>query len=224
MSTAELARATRRRIVLINPNTNAATTDAMVAIARAAGPDVEIEGLTAQFGAPLITTPEQLHIGAQAVEAACADLAQSGAAGVIISAFGDPGLAMARQRLAVPVTGLAEAAMRAAAAIGRFTVVTTTPALAGSIADLAARYGCADAFVSVRLTEGDPAETMREPARLVAALEGACREALRADDVAALVIGGGPLAAAAKELSARLPVPVIEPIPAAVARIRASLR
>lgn len=209
------------RLALINPNTNAATTAAMVEIAQAAAAGVTVEGITAPFGAPLITTPEALETGAAAVEAVCATLPPERYHGVIVAAFGDPGLDAARRLLAIPVTGLAEASLLAASAHGRFSVVTTTPALVDSIEGLAERYGCAGALASVRLTPGDPAVTMRDPARLVDALETGCREAIEKDGALAVVIGGGPLAAAAQALRVRLSVPVVEPIPAALARMLA---
>lgn len=57
---------------------------------------------------------------------------------------------------------------------------------------------------------------MRDPAALVDALEAACRRAIAEGGAEALVIGGGPLAVAARELSGKLQVPLIEPVPAAV--------
>jgi Asp/Glu/hydantoin racemase len=58
---------------------------------------------------------------------------------------------------------------------------------------------------------------MAEPAGLKAALEGAIRRALDESAADAVIIGGGPLAAAAAALRPRLAVPIIEPVPAAVA-------
>jgi len=210
----------RLRIVLINPNTDAATTDAMLSIACAAAPDAEIVGVTAPFGVPLIATPDELRVAEDAVRAVIETLAPASADGIIIAAFGDPGLAAARKRLPAPVVGIAEAGLRAASAIGRFSVVTTTPALAPAIRRLAEGYGCGHNLASVRLTDGDPANVMRDRERLVQALEAGCRLAIEADGAEAIVIGGGPLAVAARELAMRLPVPIVEPLPCAVIRLR----
>ena len=178
-----------------------------------------MEGLTAPFGAPLITSADALRVAGQAVEAACERLAGAPPDGLVIAAFGDPGLDAARSRLSIPVVGIAEAAMLAAAAIGRFSVVTTTPGLVASITKLAGRYGCAEHLRSVRLTPGDPTAIMEDPIRLIEALAAACGEAIRHDGIDAIVIGGGPLAVAARALRSRVPVPIIEPVPCAVARI-----
>jgi len=203
------------RIALVNPNTTRATTDVMVWIAaEAAGAGVRVEGLTARFGAPLITDPDALDIAAQAVAALRPDMARFDA--VIVSAFGDPGLEALRAQLGIPVTGIAEAGM-AEAGIGgrRFAVVTTTPRLVARIDDCALRYH-AEGYGGTWTTPGDPAAVMAEPARLDAALTDAIHEAVDAGAAEAVVIGGGPLAMAARALAGISPVPLIEPVPAAV--------
>jgi allantoin racemase len=57
---------------------------------------------------------------------------------------------------------------------------------------------------------------MADARRLEAALADACRLAQRKDHPAAIVIGGGPLAVAARALRRRLMLPIIEPVPNAV--------
>ena len=57
-----------KRIVLVNPNTSVALTTLMVEIARERAPEnVQIEGLTAAFGAPLITCDAELDEATRAV-------------------------------------------------------------------------------------------------------------------------------------------------------------
>lgn len=202
------------RIALLNPNTSQETTKAMVEIAAdAAGPVATIKGFTAQVGAPLITEPHALSLASKAVASLSPALRDTDA--VIVSAFGDPGLDALRDSLAVPVTGIAEAGMAEAAAWGRFAVVTTTPELAAQIAATAARHGHSG-FMGTWATPGDPATVMRDPTALQVALDLAILQAVAEADVSAVVIGGGPLAAAARALVATSPVPLIEPIPAAV--------
>lgn len=203
------------RIALLNPNTSPETTRMMVAIAKdTAGAGVEIVGHTAGFGAVLITEPEALDLAADAVAALAGDLDKANA--VIISAFGDPGLEALRSTLSVPVTGIAEAGMAEAARDGRrFAVVTTTPRLRGRIAATAVRYGFTT-FAGTWTTEGDPAALTAHAPALEAELAGTIEAAVREGGAEAVVIGGGPLAAAARSLAASSPVPLIEPVPAAV--------
>ena len=201
-------------IALINPNTSAATTASMLRIAKeAAGTGIRIEGLTVPFGAPLITTPAALARATEAVVALAPQL--HAARAVLIAAFGDPGLPALRDLLAVPVTGLAEAGMREAAQGGRrFAVVTTTPDLRDGIAETAVAYGH-DRFLGTWTTPGDPVTLTSDAAALATALAAACDRAADAG-AEAIVIGGGPLAEAARRIAPTSPVPLIEPLPAAV--------
>lgn len=206
-------------IVLINPNTSPDTTEAMVKIARETLPEAGITGVTARFGNPLISDEPALAVAAQAV--ASIDLTRfADLKGVIVAAFGDPGLDALRQTLRVPVVGIAEAGMLAAAGGGRrFSVATTTPDLVAAIERRAERYGIGKQLASVRLTEGDLAETMQTPGLLIERLGAAVEAAVSQDGAEAVVIGGGPLAVAARALSSRARVPLIEPVPEAVRRI-----
>ncbi|MEO3472084.1 aspartate/glutamate racemase family protein [Roseomonas sp. CAU 1739] len=204
------------RLLLVNPNTNARTTALMTQIATSAVPSgVSIEGATAATGAPLILDEAMLATAAGAVEALLAGTDLAPFAGVVVAAFGDPGLAAARQRSVVPVTGIAEAAMAEAATHGRFAIVTTTPLLVDAIAARARAYGHGGTFAGSWLTTGEPGRLMADPTMLEAALEAAIRRAMAEAAPDAIIIGGGPLAAAASALRPRLAVPIIEPVPAA---------
>jgi Asp/Glu/hydantoin racemase len=210
------------RVLLINPNTNEATTATMAEIARAADSGARVDGATARSGAPLLVDEALLAQGAQAVVdlARATDFAAYDCG--IVAAFGDPGLEAARAVCPVPLVGIAEAGMAEAAAGGRrFAVVTTTPLLVGAIERRAAVYGHTAVFGGVRLAEGEIHALMADPPALEAALARACERAIAEDGARAIVIGGGPLAVAARALATRFVVPVIEPIPAAMRRLRA---
>ncbi len=213
------------RITLINPNTNGSTTRQMLALAQqAVGTQATLDALTASFGTPLICDEAALAVAAEAVMTLLPTLEQSRPDGVIIAAFGDPGRAHLSTHLACPVIGIAQAGMAEAAMGGRrFCVVTTTPDLVSAIMCTARGYGLGQQCLGVRLTPGDPRELMADASALEQALWVACEAAVREDGAEAIVIGGGPLAVAARALAHRLPVPVIEPVPAAVRRVLAEL-
>lgn len=206
------------RIVLVNPNTSQATTDRMVEIARrTAGAGAEIKGLTVGSGADLITDEAALATAGEAVAAMIGALTSGEPDGVLISAFGDPGLEAVRSACSCPVVGIAEASMIEAGRGGRrFAVATTTPDLVDLIHKRAELYGFGAQFTSVRTTPGDPAALMSRTDDLVSALAEAVREAVELDGAEAVIIGGGPLGGAACDLSRMLDVPVIEPIPAGI--------
>ena len=77
-------------------------------------------------------------------------------------------------------------------------------------------YGPGDAFAGTWLTEGDAPHLLADPDRLASALEAAFGRATAEAAPDAVIIGGGPLAAAAAALRPRLALPIIEPVPAAI--------
>ncbi len=209
-----------RRILLINPNTSQTTTDMMVRIAQLVASDnVEIVGATAQRGPSMIVDPTALAASApQVVEIGSARAKD--VSGIIISAFGDPGIDDLRRAVSIPVVGIAEAAMLTASANGRrFGVATTTPGLVASIDARAAELGLAHLYTGTRLTSGDPLKLSADPERLVYALRLAVSDCIQLDKAEAVIIGGGPLGNAATALAPMFSVPVIAPIPEAVHRI-----
>lgn len=210
-------------LTLINPNTNAATTQSMLRIAQqAAGKKAHLDALTAPFGVPLIFDEASLAVATDAVMALHPALGRSRPDGVVIAAFGDPGRERLSRELECPVVGIAEAGMSEAAQGGRrFSVVTTTPHLVASIMLNAQQLGLGSQCLGVRLTPGDPRALMADPGELEQALLRACERAAGDDGAQAIVIGGGPLAVAAGALAHRLPLPVIEPVAAGVRRVMA---
>ncbi|APO56249.1 aspartate/glutamate racemase family protein [Bradyrhizobium diazoefficiens] len=210
----------RARILLINPNSLGATTALMVAIARSAAvAGFDIVGATA-------TRAPQMIVSAEALEAAAAEVEEiarthrASPDGIIVAAFGDPGLAGIRAAMKLPAVGIGESSMLEAAAGGRrFGVATTTPLLKSKIEALPDALGLRSRYTGTRFAEGDPQELMRDPAQLRAALAGAVEACIAQDGAEAVIIGGGPLGEAARELQPIFTVPVIAPIPSAVRRI-----
>src|SRR5699024_1065648 len=148
------------------------------------------------------------------------DLASAPVDGVIVGAFGDPGLQELGTELPIPVVGIGSSAMHAAAALAcRFGVATTTPGLRGSIRAQADSLGLGERLASVEITPGDPLDLAREPARQTAALAEAVAACV-SRGARAVVIGGGPLAESADFLSERTAIPVINPVRAACGRLR----
>ncbi len=191
----------------------------MVAIAQQAVPSgVVVFGTTARCGVPMIVdAPSLQNAAAEVVELGA--LYAPRADGIIVAAFGDPGLDDLRTRVAVPVVGIAESAMRDAADSGRrFGVATVTPGLVDAIVGRATALGLQEHFTGVRLTESDPAALLANPAHLVAEL-GAAVALCITDGAKAVIIGGGPLGDAAAALAGQFAVPVIAPIPAAIRRL-----
>jgi Asp/Glu/hydantoin racemase len=207
-------------VLLINPNSSQATTDMMVEIARrAAHGCLAISGATARRSPPMIVTREALAAAADEVVEIGAP-ATGDCAGMIVSAFGDPGLAALRQRVAIPVAGICEASMLAAARGGRsFGVATVTPDLAVPIATRAHELHLDGLYTGIRCTAGDPVALAGDVQSLREALFVAVRDCIVLDGARAVVIGGGPLGQAADWLQSLFETPIIAPIPCAVERL-----
>lgn len=206
-----------RPIGLINPNGSAATTDMMVALARVATRH-EVVGRTATRAPDMIVTPDELARSAGEVVEMGGELAPR-CAGLVVAAFGDPGLEILRVRVAIPVVGIAEASMLEASRDGRrFGVATTTPGLVAAIAERADALGLGALFTGTRCTPGNPAALMADPDRLRSALAAAIRACIQ-DGAEAVIVGGGPLGRVAAELRPLFAIPVVAPIPSAVLRL-----
>jgi allantoin racemase len=140
--------------------------------------------------------------------------------GVIVSAFIDPGLDWMKANLKVPAVGIAQAAMDEAAGHGRFVILSTTPGLAGAMTELVERYGHAEACAGIIGIEGDPYTVMGDPARLLVELSALLERAATELSAEAVIVGGGPLVDAARQLSTTASVPLVEPVPAAARALR----
>ncbi|MBS0533128.1 MAG: aspartate/glutamate racemase family protein [Proteobacteria bacterium] len=209
-----------RHLLLINPNSSLATSAMMQSIAQdAAKGKVAVAVATATRAPPMIVTEEALAAAAEeVVEIGLRHGANC--AGIIVGAFGDPGLEALRERASIPVAGICEASMREAARGGRrFGVATTTPGLKDAIMRRAQDAGVPDLLTGVRCSVADPVALLGDEAALFRALADEVRSCVEADGAQAVIIGGGPLGRAAEKLQTEFPTPVIAPIPCAVASL-----
>jgi allantoin racemase len=223
----------KRTIVILNPNTSTRTTGAMVEIARQTIGELDrdgvlsVRGITAPFGPDMIIDAPALVRSADAVAQMIADLeteAGGPPAAVIVSAFGDPGMEAAERRFPGRAFGIGAAGMLEAAREGRaFAIATTTPGLEDSIDKRAASLGLGGQYRGVYLTRTPPLELAGAQEQLQEELAEAVARAIEDGGAEAVVIGGGPLAIAARALAPRFGIALIEPIPAAVRSAVAAL-
>lgn len=207
-------------ITLINPNTSKHTTAMMTEIARGQlPPGVTIDGVTAERGVPMIINDRQLAASvAGVVEMGLA--AASHSDGIIISAFGDPGIDQLRPLVDIPVVGICEAGMLEASKGGRrFGIATVTPDLVASFSSKATGLGLGHLYTGTRLTPEDPLALASNATALEDALAITVQQSLELDGAEAVIIGGGPLGQAAVGLAPRFKIPVIAPISTAVEQL-----
>ena len=206
------------KLLLINPNTTQAMTDAIAKAARAvASSGTEIVAVQPSFGPVSIES----HYDEAFAAAGVAEQVRLAAAwkpdAVVIACFGDPGLEAAREATDAPVLGIAEAAFHAAGMLATgFSVVTTMTRTCIMAERLLQRYGADQHCRGVHGTdipvldlEGCGVETLQQ-------IEDAAREALARDRSGAIVLGCAGMAPLCATLSQRLGVPVIDGVAVAV--------
>ncbi|WP_144184425.1 aspartate/glutamate racemase family protein [Elioraea rosea] len=209
------------RLLLLNANTDAAITARMAALAAPmAGDSVTIEQATARFGARYITTRAAATIAAHAtLDAFAAHLASAAAPpdAVLLACFGDPGLAALRELAPVPVAGMAEASLLAAASLGgRIGVLTGGERWVPMLGEYFAAIGLGGRTI-IRAVPQTGAEIAADPDGAVA---GLAREAsaLVEDGAEVVILGGAGLAGLSGRIAARVPVPVLDSLAAGLSQ------
>jgi len=204
-----------KRLLVINPN----TTESVSALLRRhvqgeCGAGVQVDVLTARFGAPYISCEASYAVAAHAVldawGLACAQGPRPDA--VLIGCFGDPGLLALQQGAGVPVSGLAQAAFDAAARRGRFAVVTGGARWAPMLERLANALGMGENLAGIHTVAPSGAQLAADPQGARALLAEACRHAAAQWQVDAVILGGAGLAGMAADIAASVPVPLIDSV------------
>jgi allantoin racemase len=155
----------------------------------------------------LAAAPEVVRLGLEARDVTA----------IVVAAFGDPGVVALRDAVSVPVVGIGEASIAEAAEGGRrFGIATTTPGLVRPIEALVERLSLSRNFTGVRVPGGDPLLLAADAARQQRALARSVRDCIDLDGAEAVIIGGGPLSAAAQALRLNFTIEITEPVPAAI--------
>ncbi len=209
------------RLLVANPNTSVAITARLVAVAgRVAGDRAEIRGATAPFGAPALESEADLRQAARAVDAMV--LAHPDVDGVLVAAFGDPGLDSARGLTARPVEGLGEAGLRMAAEKGRrFAILTLGPALGPGIRARVERLGLAGQFAGLDFLSCGVLELAADPGRHVPEILARARACVQGLGAEAVLLAGAPFAGLAADLEPRADVPLVDGLTAGIRRLLA---
>lgn len=207
------------RILLLNPNMTRAMTDNMADIARAAVGDMaEIVPVTASKGFPYIASRAEAQIAGGIVLEMIAEHADAVDA-VVIAAFGDPGLAGARELFDLPIVGMAEAAVMTAALLGdTFAVVTFSPLMTRWYADCVHATGMSDRCKGVHTPDVSPARLAEVQTDLRGDLIALATTAATRHNADVIILGGAPLAGLAPKIAPEVPAILVDPIVAAVSQ------
>ena len=202
-------------VLAINPNTNDAVSALVARNLKDAAPAIDWRMATGRFGAHYILSEAAFAIAEHAAIDAWAGHAQ-GCDAVLLACFGDPGLFALRELSPVPVVGLAEASMFAAAqAAERFSIVTGGSRWPPMLERLAQALGYGAQLAGTRTIEITGAQAAADPQRAVAALAAACRSAGEEDGAEVVILGGAGFAGLGAGVAALAGLRVIDSVAAA---------
>lgn len=204
---------TARNFLLINPNTNVATTQRLQETLRPLVPEhVELNIITADFGSHYITCEASHAVAAHACLQAWASHRRSHPGpldGVLIGCFGDPGLFALRESSACRVTGLAEASFILGAQHGSFAIVTGGERWKPMLQRLAQSLGYGHLLSHIETVVPSGAMLQADPDMAMRCLTDACSKAV-SSGVKSIILGGAGLAGYAQGLRSLCPLPLID--------------
>ncbi|MFB0493204.1 allantoin racemase [Methylobacterium sp. OAE515] len=213
------------RLLLVNPNTSVAMTARMERAAAAAlAPDVTLTTLTAARGLPYIASRAEAQLAGAAVLESLAEH-QAGFDAAVIAAFGDPGLIAARELFDLPIVGMAEAAMLTACLLGqRFGIVTFSGTLLPWYEDAVALSGLSARCACVRSVSAAFRSVTEVQHELEAEIVTLANRAAAEDGADAVILAGAPLTGLAARIGEAVPVPLVDPLAAALGQAQGLVR
>ena len=211
------------KLLVINPNISEDVTALIEAEARrSASPGTSIVVRTAGHGVEYIETRFESLIAAGAVAEIIAQHTADPSPedridGIVVAAFGDPGMPALKELTDVPVIGITEAALCAAALQGqRFSIIAISDRIRPWYRDCVEHFGLGGRLASIRSINeslngiGSVQEDFKET------LLALSRQAVSEDGADVVILAGAPLAGLARELRGQIPVPVVDGISAGI--------
>lgn len=203
-------------VVVINPNSTEAMTEAMLAAARVVAPSIAFEGWTSRQGPPSIQGVKDGRLAAGPLLELVGKAGRDGADGIVIGCFDDTSLAEAAAVAPCPVVGIGQAAYHyCALRQWRFSVVTTLSISVPVIEENIASYGLTGVLGCVRASEVPVLDLDRSPEAAITPILGEAERAVQEDGIDAVILGCAGMIHVTSALREALPVPVIDPVEAA---------
>ncbi len=206
------------KLLLVNPNTTQAVTDAVQAAARAAAsPGTELKAVTGRFGPLVIGSRAENAIAQHGVLELVAQHA-GGCDAVVLAVSLDTGLWACRELLPMPVIGMTEAGLLLGCTVGtRFGIVTYGRRMGPLYRELVESHGLASRLAGIATLDVTPEQTFSDPQIVRAAVVDAARRLVDGDGAEAVLLAGAAMATLAAGLQAAVDVPLLDGVACAVA-------
>ena len=208
----------KKRIMVLNPNTNTCITELLrQAALQCAPPDCTVVTRSVAAGPAALRDAADLAVAEREVLSLLRATSDAdGVAdldGLVIAAFGDPGLEKAQEIAQFPVVGLGASGMKAGAAYGRFAILTIGEQMDATLRARVTQRGLAGYLSDIRYLDADIPDVAENPLAFIAEIEAEAQIAA-ANGAQALLLGGAPFAGLGQH--ARACIPVIDGLSAAL--------
>jgi allantoin racemase len=206
------------KLLLVNPNTTQAVTDAVLDAARAvARPGTELQAVTAPSGPRVIGSRTENALAQHGVLTLVAEHL-AGVDAVVLAVSLDTGLWACRELLDVPVVGMTEAGLLMACTAGtRIGVVTYGARMGPLYRELVASYGLGARLAGIATIDAPPERTFSDAAAVEAQVLDAALQLIARDGAEAVLLAGAAMASMASRLQPQVAVPLIDGVACAVA-------
>ena len=205
------------KLLLVNPNTTQAVTDAVLLAAHAvARPGTELKAVTGSFGPVVIGSRAENALAAHSVLQLVAEHAADCDA-VVLAVSLDTGLWACRELLAVPVIGMTEAGLLMGCNLAtRIGIVTYGRRMGPLYRELAEGHGLASRVAGIATLDVTPQQTFSDPQQVHDAALTAARQLVERDGAEAVLLAGAAMAAMAPTLQPHIDVPLLDGVACAV--------
>lgn len=209
------------KLLVINPNISDDVTALIEAEAlRSASPGTDLVVRTAGYGVEYIETRFESLIAAGAVAEIIAEYTRDGGAsidGVVVAAFGDPGMPALKELTDIPVVGITEAALCAASLQGhRISIIAISDRIRPWYQDCVERFGLGGRLASIRSINEALHGIASVQQDFKSTLLALSHQAVTEDGADVVILAGAPLAGLARELRGQIRVPVVDGISAGI--------
>ena len=213
------------KLLLINPNTTQAVTDAVLAAARASvQPGTELKAVTGEFGPVVIGSRAENAIAQHGVLSLLAEHAP-GCDAVVLAVSLDTGLWACRELVQMPVIGMTEAGLLMGCTLAtRIGLLTYGKRMGPMYRELAESYGLGTRVAGIATLDVTPQQTFSEPQVVQQAVLAAARQLVERDGAEAVLLAGAALACMAALLQPQIEVPLLDGIACAVALAQARVQ
>jgi allantoin racemase len=212
-----------RRLLLVNGNASPRITERLAAHARGWFPAIDVTAVTPAFGPRYVSTPIDYavagHAASEAFREAVAGHATGHFGAGLVACFGEPGIAAARALGAMPVAGMAEAAVLSALQLGeRYAIVTIGAAWPGMLRGLLRQYGLLARCGEIVAIDGDALSASADQRGIADRVAGAVAGISDRGTADVVILGGAALAGLADDMRATSPLPLVCSLRAGVAQ------